>query len=194
MNFLAHLFLSPATVESRVGNLLGDFARGLDEQGLSPELKQGLRNHRRVDQLTDSHPDVVDCRRLFSPQRRRFAGICLDVLFDHYLIHHWQQFSQQPLQQFLQQCYRDLEQGLPLMPTDMQRVMGRMIADDWLSSYESLDNVNFALNRIAGRIRFSHQFEDPIVEIRPNYHQFERAFLTLFPQLIEATETDSRGI
>ncbi len=189
MNFLAHLYLSQPTVQARVGNLLGDFSRGLDIGSLPADVVTGLHNHRRVDALTDRHPAVVAARSCFSPQRRRFAGICLDVLFDHYLIHHWHSFSQQPLDQFLAESYRDLQQGLPLMPAQMQRVMARMIEDDWLSSYESLETVNFALNRIAGRIRFRHRFDDPIEEIRPNYQHFEAAFLSLFPDLILAVNT-----
>ncbi|WP_027855889.1 acyl carrier protein phosphodiesterase [Marinobacterium jannaschii] len=189
MNFLAHLYLSKPTVPARVGNLLGDFARGLDTSAQPPEVLRGLQNHRRVDQLTDQHPAVVDARRYFSPQRRRFAGICLDVLFDHYLIRHWDQFSEQPLEPFLADCYQDLERGFVLMPPRMQQVMERMIDDDWLSSYESLENVNFALNRIAGRIRFRHRFDDPIEEIRPHYQHFEQVFLRLFPDLIDAVNS-----
>ena len=94
MNHFAHLVLSQPTVESTVGNLLGDFARGLDQSTLSPAVLAGLKNHRAVDRFTDNHPKVNALKQCFSKKRRRFAGIALDVYFDHLLMRHWHQFDQ----------------------------------------------------------------------------------------------------
>ena len=58
MNYFAHLVLAQPTVESTVGNLLGDFARGVDRANLPTSIKAGLDNHRAVDRFTDSHPTI----------------------------------------------------------------------------------------------------------------------------------------
>ena len=167
MNHLAHLYLSPPSVEARVGNLLGDFARGIDPDQLPAEVRRGLDNHRAVDAFTDQHPDVRAAKRLFSSKRRRFAGVALDVLFDHYLLRHWEAFSTTPKADFIQEVYRDLEDGRHLMPERMARVTRRMVEDDWLEAYEDLSNIGYALDRVAGRIRFSNEFAGIIEEIRP---------------------------
>ena len=88
MNYFAHLVLSQPTIESTVGNLLGDFARGVDQSKLEPAVLAGLKNHRAVDRFTDSHPEISALRQCFSSKRRRFAGIALDVYFDHLLMNH----------------------------------------------------------------------------------------------------------
>lgn len=183
MNYLAHLYFSDPTVESRVGNLLGDFARGVDINQLSLPVRQGLINHRAIDQFTDTHPQVRELKTLFSPQRRRFSGIVLDVLFDHFLIHHWHRYTTEPLDYFLDQAYDDLQKGLPLMPEQMQRVVGKMIEGDWIRSYEDIDQVGFALDRIASRIRFQNNFAGSISEIQHQYDALEAGFLQFFPDL-----------
>ena len=189
MNHLAHLFLAQPTVESRVGNLLGDFARGLNVDALPVGVKEGLDNHRAVDAYTDSHPAVLGAKTLFSKQRRRFAGVALDVLFDHYLIRNWSGFTQASRPLFIKEAYRDLDHGQYLMPRTMAEVTQRMIRHDWLSAYESLSNVGFALDRIAARIRFTNEFEGIIEEIEVMDKELEASFLTFFPDLLAFTGT-----
>ena len=182
LNYLAHLYFSDTNVESRVGNLLGDFARGVDITQLPVPVRQGLINHRVIDQFTDTHPQVRELKTLFSPQRRRFSGIVLDVLFDHFLIHHWHRYSTEPLDQFIDQAYHDLHRGYPLMPGRMKRVVGKMIEGDWIRSYEDIDQVGFALDRIAGRIRFRNNFTGSISEVQQQYAVLEAGVPTVFPQ------------
>lgn len=184
LNYLAHLYFSDPNVQSRVGNLLGDFARGVDITQLSAPVHQGLINHRVIDRFTDTHIQVHELKTLFSPQRRRFSGIVLDVLFDHFLIHHWHRYSTESLDQFIDQAYHDLHRGYPLMPDRMKRVVGKMIEGDWIRSYEDIDQVGFALDRIAGRIRFRNNFTGSISEVQQHYVVLEAGFLQFFPDLI----------
>lgn len=185
MNHFAHLFLARTTVESRVGNLLGDFAQGLDVNSLAAPVRAGLINHRKVDAYTDSHPDVIACKRLFSSQRRRFSGVALDVLFDHYLLRHWATFAGTPRQAFIASVYRDLEVGRHLMPPKMATTTAHMIDNDWFNAYIELENIGYALDRIAGRIRFRNDFAGIIEEIRAHDEQLEEHFLSFFPSLLK---------
>jgi acyl carrier protein phosphodiesterase len=65
MNYFAHLVLSQPTVESTVGNLLGDFAKGVKREALNPAVSFGLDNHRAVDRFTDAHESIQALKRLF---------------------------------------------------------------------------------------------------------------------------------
>lgn len=184
MNFFAHLVLAQPNVHSRVGNLLGDFARGVDITTLSPVVAEGLVNHRRVDQFTDHHSEVRQMKTCFSSQRRRFSGIALDVLFDHYLLSHWDQYSAVPKQAFITELYSDLQAGQGLMPSRMQQVTSRIAEQDWFRSYETLDGVAYALDRIASRIRFENRFDGIGEELEQHYDRFEDGFNRFFPELI----------
>lgn len=185
MNHLAHLFLAPDSELHRVGSLLGDFARGLDSQALSPSLHEGLRHHLSVDAFTDQHPDVIASKRLFSSQRRRFAGVALDILYDHYLLRHWHRFSSMDVDDFIDQVYAELRNHRKVMPEKMQTVTGQIVRYDWFRSYQSLDNIGFALDRVANRIRFRHSFNGIIEEIETHDEELEAHFLSFFPDLKE---------
>lgn len=186
MNYLAHLFLAQPVIESRIGNLLGDFSKGVEITSLPVAIQLGVENHRFVDRFTDTHPEVQQLKTLISPQRRRFAGIMFDMLFDHFLILHWPRFSSLSFQHSCSDYYADLASGQSLMPLQMQRVTRRIIEQDWFSSYAELEGIGFALDRIADRIRFSNEFADSIVEIKRHKTEMEACFLRFFPELIQA--------
>ena len=199
VNFFAHLILAEVTVPSRVGNLLGDFSRGLDIAALPDEVLAGLHNHRRVDQFTDQHSQVRQMKSSFTRQRRRFAGIALDVLFDHFLLVHWHRYSEMPKEQLIAELYDDLIAGQRLMPERMRQVTRRLVEYDWFRSYESLDGVSYALDRIATRIRFEHGFEGIGSELEMHYpqfesgfHQFARDLFTAFPSPVARPPSSSR--
>jgi len=189
LNHLAHLFLAPDTELHRVGSLLGDFARGLDSQALPISLREGLRHHRAVDAFTDQHPEVIASKRLFSSQRRRFAGVALDVLYDHYLLRNWHRYSATPLNEFIDQVYEELQRHQNAMPQSMKTVTGRIVQHDWFRSYQRLDNIGYALDRVADRIRFRHSFYGIIEEIEAQDDELEAHFLAFFPDLIEHAKT-----
>jgi acyl carrier protein phosphodiesterase len=184
MNHFAHLVLAQPTVESTVGNLLGDFARGVDADSLPAPVRAGLFNHRAVDRFTDSHPLVLEMKRGFSRERRRFAGIALDIYFDHLLIQHWQRFEQRPLEPLIEDFYRRMALGRALMPgSDMRRVTQRMIDYDWFGSYRDIDAVAESLDRVAGRIRFSNGFANAIEDLLRQHDSIRDGFLEFFPEL-----------
>ncbi len=184
MNHFAHLVLAQPTIESIVGNLLGDFARGIDQKLLPGAVKAGLHNHRAVDRFTDAHPLVRDMKLGFSPSRRRFAGIALDIYFDHLLIIHWDNFDNRNLKGLIAKFYQRMSDGQEMMPGEnMRRVTRRMIDYDWFGSYRELDAVAESLDRVAGRIRFANQFDNAIEELLHNHEMIRDGFIEFYPQL-----------
>jgi len=184
MNHFAHLVLAQPTLESTVGNLLGDFARGVDADRLPQGVQAGLRNHRAVDRYTDANPRVRQMKSCFSRERRRFAGIALDIYFDHLLISHWPRFEQRPLDTLIADIYRRMSAARELMPhDDMRRVTGRMVEYDWFGSYRDIDAVAESLDRVAARIRFRNRFHNAIEDLDRNRERIRAGFYEFFPQL-----------
>lgn len=184
MNYFAHLVLSQPTIKSTVGNLLGDFARGVDQSKLNPAVLAGLKNHRAVDRFTDNHARVTELKQYFSPNRRRFAGIALDVYFDHLLINYWHEFDSRNVNHVIAEFYARMERGQALMPgSEMRRVTSRMINYDWFGSYQDIDSVAQALDRIAMRIRFQNEFSNAIDDLRQHEDMILDAFFNFFPEL-----------
>lgn len=184
MNHFAHLVLSQPTVESTVGNLLGDFARGIDQAELSRPVRAGLQNHRAVDRFTDSHPLIFELKNRFSAQRRRFAGVALDIYFDHLLINYWDRFEVGTPEQATEKFYRRMKAGQSLMPgEDMQRVTMRIVRYDWFGCYRDIGSIAESLDRVAGRIRFANHFDNAIEDLQSNHWEIRNAFFEFYPQL-----------
>jgi acyl carrier protein phosphodiesterase len=101
MNFLAHLWLADAARLPLAGAILGDTLHGALPADLPEPLARSVRLHRRIDAVTDRHPRVQAARRRFEPGTRRYAGIVIDVLFDHVLALEWPAYSGEPLPAFI---------------------------------------------------------------------------------------------
>ena len=185
LNYLAHLYLAQPTADSHFGNLLGDFGGKRHVKHLPNTVKNGLDNHYLVDKFTDSHREVKHAKQYFSPERKRFAGVAIDVVFDHFLIVHWQRFSKQPLSDFKYTSYQLLNNRIPVMPARMQHVVTSMTKNDWFKEYETVEGVGLALDNIAKRIRFTNTFAGAADDIAQNYDELEAVFLAFFPELIK---------
>ncbi len=188
MNYLAHLFLAQPTADSYFGNLLGDFQRGVNLNDFPAAVRRGVANHIHVDRFTDNHALVKHAKTLVSARRRRYAGIMLDILFDHFLIKHWQRYSNQSLSSFCQHAYQRLDSRVYNMPQRMQNVVNSMLEHRWLTNCTSLSGVDKALDRTADRIRFRHRFHGSIEEVYLHYAEFEKAFTVFFPQLMASVD------
>ncbi|TMN69066.1 DUF479 domain-containing protein [Pseudoalteromonas sp. S1727] len=185
MNYLAHLYLAQPTADSHFGNLLGDFGGQRQLIQIPDTVKNALDNHYLVDKFTDTHPLVKEAKQYFSPKRKRFAGVAIDVMFDHFLIQHWQRFNEQPLSEFKKSSFAHLGKRIPTMPVRMQRVVTSMTRNDWFKEYETISGVGLALDNIATRIRFANTFTGAAEDIARYYSELDEIFLAFFPALIE---------
>lgn len=183
MNYLAHVFLSSPTDEAVVGALLGDFVKGPLGDRYSPGVRAGILLHRRIDRYTDTHEIVRASQSLVSRERRRFAGILVDVFYDHFLARHWLAYAATPLADFTCEVYAILMRYRANLPERLQRILPCMMRDDWLGSYRELWAIDRALNGLARRSQHSELLAGAVGELERNYIQFEGHFLAFFPEL-----------
>ena len=188
MNYLAHLLLADNTDASRVGNLLGDFTRGsLDDLAeiYPAELVRGIQMHRAVDRFTDSHSVFKECRLLLDPKRRRFAGIIVDIFFDHYLCKHWEEYSAIPLDQFCQQVYQAFDKHPEWLAGRLREAFPSMKKENWLMTYITADGIELTLQRVSRRSPRVTGIAEGIEDFKNHYTQFEEKFHSFMPALVE---------
>jgi len=170
---------------------MGDFMRGVNVRELPRAIAHGVQNHKAVDRFTDSHDGVRQLKVSFSSQRRRFAGIIIDVVFDHFLIKHWRDYSGDALSDFTAFCYDGLASMRQEMPPRMQQRVDWMIHYDLLNSYAGLKGVSNALNGISQRMRFENRLAGAIEEVENHYVALEQGFLAFFSELCTHVQTAS---
>jgi acyl carrier protein phosphodiesterase len=184
MNHLAHFFLAERAPEAVVGAFLGDFVKGkVGADDFPPLIRDEIIVHRRVDAFTDANEITLNSKNRFVKTRRRFAGIVLDVAFDHFLAKNWTDYAVENLPDFAGFAYRALLAHAHRFPVDFQPFLPRMIADDFLAAYRDFNHVEFALQKLSVRVRGGENMREAFAELEANYDCFQKDFQDFFPRL-----------
>jgi len=184
MNFLAHLCLANGDSGLMLGGLFGDFVRGRRALRTFPEpIRQGIVLHRYIDKCTDRSPVFKQLRPQFSREFRRYAGIIIDLAFDHELAINWWRYMPGSLERFDIEV-RDLLRDNPeFVPEKLTGFMKYADQHGLFSAYREVDVVLKALTGIGKRLKRSnplHRVDEIWPEMAP---QFKPAFRQFFPQI-----------
>lgn len=152
MNFLAHLHLSDGTPGLMLGGIVADFVRGPDVALLPDEVRAGVRLHRQVDAFTDRHPVVQRSVGRLAGRCGWFAGIVVDVYYDHVLARDWPHYADEPLRAFSDRAYAALEVLLPHVTGEGREFVRRFIDSDRLALYATPAGIAETFARLSDRI------------------------------------------
>jgi acyl carrier protein phosphodiesterase len=195
MNHIAHFLLAPHTGDGAIGTLLADFHRGPISLQLPKEVAAAIALHRAIDSHTDRHPATREAKTLFAAGSRRYAGVALDLYFDHCLVRGWANHAAMPFPEFVAATYERLIGGLEgeYIPDRMRRMAHAMQAEDWLGAYRDFDGVERALGRLNHAIRHRFGREVDLLpladELRRLGPRLDAAFSVLFPDVARLAET-----
>lgn len=153
MNYIAHIHLAYVTNTSMVGNFLGDFVKGQQYKELPLAVAEGVLLHRKIDQFTDTHPDVIYLKNAFPTDIRRMAGVAIDVHFDHLLLSHWGDFCDIDAESLLQQFYRELNDIELPNNRRFQAVKNSLLEHQWLIEYQDAKTCLNAFYSIERRLK-----------------------------------------
>ncbi|MCF4998649.1 DUF479 domain-containing protein [Pseudomonas syringae] len=182
MNYLAHLHLGGQRPGQLLGSLYGDFVKGRLQGQYEPEIESAIVLHRRIDVFTDRHPLVDVALARFSDTRRRYAGIVLDVFFDHCLARDWRLYADRPLAQFTSDVYQALTNERQL-PERLAKIAPHMVANDWLGSYQEFEVLEQVLRGISRRLTRPEELAGAMQELRRLYEPLSEDFALFYPQL-----------
>lgn len=183
MNYLAHLLLADDSPEAILGNFLGDFVKGRPEGRYPGAVVCGIRLHRRIDGYTDRHPDVCRAVRRIDDSRRRYAGIAVDMAFDHFLARDWEASDPAGFAAFRRRVYTILRAHADEMPETAQRMLPSFTDHDWLASYADFDGVCFALARMSSRLSRPNHLAETAGDIGAAYDELAADFRSFWPDV-----------
>ncbi len=182
MNYLAHLHLGGSQPGALLGSLYGDFVKGPLQGRWPADIEAGIRLHRQIDVFTDSHPLVLQAKQRFPSERRRYAGILIDLFFDHCLAAHWHDYADEPLQDFTARVYQVLREEAEL-PAKLALIAPRMAAQDWLGSYQQFAVMEQVVAGMSRRLSRPEGLAGGVAELERLYVPLQQDFYEFYPQL-----------
>ncbi|MEM1110885.1 MAG: ACP phosphodiesterase [Pseudomonadota bacterium] len=183
MNFLAHFHLAWPDPGLVAGALEGDYRKGPLPAGDEDGITDGVRLHRAIDAHTDSHPLVSSLREDFPPRLRRYAGILIDLSFDHFLTLHWQRYSDLELSDFAAGVYQQLAVKQSALSPAARRTAGWLEELDVLTRYDQWGSVAASAERLGQRFKRGNPLVGIGADLEPHAAQLEEAFLAFYPGL-----------
>lgn len=179
LNYFAHLHLAHLTSTSLTGNLLGDFVKGSQLSFLPVELELGIRLHRGIDSFTDAHPVCQHFKSEFK-EIRRYAGVGLDILFDHLLAKQLDAKYQNLCSSFYQILHAELALYGATLPEKYQIKTSRIINENWFASYSHQQGIKLALHNTGKRFRNTVPLEILMDWYNDNSDRIESNFQLLY--------------
>ncbi|MEO6974590.1 MAG: ACP phosphodiesterase [Gallionella sp.] len=153
MNFLAHALLAGEQPALIVGGVIGDWIKGTLPGALPDDLARGVALHRAIDSYVESQPAFRRSRSRISADRRRYAGVLVDIIYDHLLAHHWSSIHDQPLDEYCADVYGLIKGRLNDLPISSHPALTMMEKENWLCSYAQIDGIADVLVRMSRRAR-----------------------------------------
>ncbi len=184
MNYLAHIYLSGTQPEVIIGNFIADGIKGKKYLNYPEGIQKGILLHRAIDSYTDSHAVVKQSTKRLHANYSHYSGVIVDILYDHFLAKNWANYSDQPLDKFVDNFYTLLEENYETLPLRIQKIMPHMITDNWLLSYSSVAGIGRILDQMNTRTKNRSKMNFAILELETYYLEFETEFTTFFNDLI----------
>ncbi|WP_163557190.1 ACP phosphodiesterase [Halomonas sp. NO4] len=188
MNFLAHAWLARGGSDDFLyGNLIADGVKGRDLTAWPDAVAQGIRHHRRVDAYVDRHPVVLAARRRSPPELRRYAGIALDLIWDHFIAAELRQDGRDRL--LIPRCYHLLA-SRPA-PARLAGMMPLLVEQDWLRRYRDFGFTCRAVEGIGRRLSGPNRLAELTPWLAADYPSLAADFQRLWPELEAALGDES---
>ena len=185
MNFLAHIYLSGEMGDLMVGNFIGDFVKGKKINDYSRQMVKGIKLHREIDWYTDRHKTVEKSKTRLWEKYRHYAGVIIDMFYDHFLARDWSVYSTETLEAFTQKAYTVLIRKQNMLPQKAQYILPYMIRHNWLLAYQDIEGIHKALSGMSRRTKFQSHMEKATEDLRADYDLFGEEFHEFFPEIIK---------
>lgn len=184
MNLLAHLFLSGKDQQITLGNFIADAVKGKQVNQYSRKIQQGIQLHHNIDSFTDNHSTVKKSIKLLRPKYHMYAGVIVDLAYDHFLAKNWKQYSDLSLHFFINNSYELLLKNFRILPERTKVYLPFMIMNNWLKNYEKLSGLHHSLEGLARRTSFKSGMEHAIKDIKSHYDILDDHFNLFFPDIM----------
>ena len=183
MNYLAHIFLSGNNDLLKIGNFMADGIRGNDYLNFPEDVKNGIILHRHIDTFTDAHPIYRKSKHRLHEKYGHYAGVIMDILYDHFLAKNWSDYSDEKLEDYSANFYKSLEDNYDILTEKTRQLLPYMTERNWLGSYATIAGIEMILFQMDYRTKHRANMQEAVVELQKFYPEFEEEFTLFFEEL-----------
>ena len=183
MNYLAHIYLSNENEGITIGNFIADEIKGKKYTAFPKEIQKGILLHRGIDSFTDFHPTVRLSTKRLHKNYGHYSGVIVDILYDHFLAKNWNNYHEQPLEEYIEKFYELLRNSFNILTPRIKRMMSYMISDNWLLSYATVEGISKILVKMNRRTNNTSNMNFTVIELEEYYKEFENEFTSFFEEL-----------
>jgi acyl carrier protein phosphodiesterase len=180
MNFLAHIYLSGDNDLIKIGNFMADGIRGKHFENYPLEIQKGIKLHRFIDTYTDAHLVFRKSTKRLHQNYHHYAGVIVDVFYDHFLAKNWSNYSSETLVDFTENFYQSLRDNYDFLSERTKGMMPYMIEYNWLVSYQTVEGISRILTQMDSRTKNESKMRFSPNELIEYYTEFEQDFTSFF--------------
>jgi len=170
------------------GNFIADDIPFKEIKELPEDIAQGLELHRLIDKSTDAHPAFKAARDRLRAYHKKYAPVVLDILNDHLLSLHWDEFFDVPETPFHEYAYTSLQRQVDRLPPKASLHVQTLLEHKYLHAYGSRIGLKNVLARIDKRTRFESDFASAEQQLYDDLDFFSLRFKVLFTYLLDQTK------
>lgn len=183
MNFLAHIYLSGDNDLIKIGNFMADGIRGKQYENFPLDIQKGIVLHRAIDTYTDAHPVFRQSTKRLHTNYHHYAGVIVDVFYDHFLAKNWNSYCNEKLEDFVARFYQSLDKNIDVLSDKTRNFMPYMIQHNWLVSYQTVEGITKILTQMDSRTNNQSKMRFANTELVKFYSEFENEFTLFFKDI-----------
>ncbi|MFM2369784.1 MAG: hypothetical protein RL619_2097, partial [Bacteroidota bacterium] len=147
------------------------------------EIQKVILLHREIDTYTDAHPIFRQSTKKLHEKYHHYAGVIVDVFYDHFLAKNWKNYSDEKLEEFVERFYQSLYDNNTMLSERTKEIMPYMIKHNWLVSYQTVEGINRILTQMDHRTKNESKMRFATNELSEFYIEFENEFANFFEEL-----------
>jgi acyl carrier protein phosphodiesterase len=183
MNFLAHIHLSGENELIKIGNFMADGVRGKQYENFPIDIQKGILLHRAIDTFTDAHPLFRQSTKKLHSRYHHYAGVIVDMYYDHFLAKNWKSYSTETLEKYTAQFYQSLLNNPTILTTKTQNLLPYMMEYNWLVNYQSINGLERILSQMDHRTKNQSLMRFATEELVAQYDEFESEFSLFYEEV-----------
>ena len=147
-------------------------------------MRQGIQLHRQIDSFAQNQSQFRESRHRISLEFGLYRGVLVDLFYDHFLAARWNDWSEEPLTDYLDRARRIIDGKTAYLPERLTGLVS-MIFEELIPSYGEVEGIGRALGRMARRVQRPNPLAGGEEELVRHYEELYDDFRSFMPKAQE---------